>query len=269
MVKPLPNFAKSKFLLCYCSVSCFDDTKTEYILRIIKCSSKIFVLNYFNVLIMSDIKERIFLFISEKNISKLEFERNSGLSNGYLNNFKGNLGSSKLEGILSFYTDLNRDWLLTGEGSMLKSEGDGVATTADDDVTLGYEIPLLPVAVYGGTLDGFGVSGIMPHECEHIVSPLKNAELAVPVVGDSMSPEYPNGSRVLVRRVNDSAFLEWGAPYLLDTCNGAVLKIIAPSEKQDCIKCISLNKAPEYAPFDVSREHINGVYRVLMCMALK
>lgn len=109
----------------------------------------------------------------------------------------------------------------------------------------------------------------MPHECEHIVSPLKNAELAVPVVGDSMSPEYPNGSRVLVRRVNDTAFLEWGAPYLLDTCNGAVLKIIAPSEKQDCIKCISLNKAPEYAPFEVSREHINGVYRVLMCMALK
>lgn len=172
--------------------------------------------------------------------------------------------------IVDKYPEIDLNWLLTGEGSMLKNEIPALSdASTGDELILSYEIPLLPVAVYGGTLDGFGVSGIMPHECEHIISPLKNAELAVPVVGDSMAPEYPNGSRVLVRKVNDAAFLEWGAPYVLDTCNGAVLKIIAPSDKHDYIKCISLNKAPEYAPFEIAREHINGIYRVLMCMALK
>lgn len=221
---------------------------------------------------MDRIIDRLDIYLSHRGINDNKATEILGLSVGTISKSrKEGLDFSKTnaEKALNIFQDLDRVWLLTGEGSMLKSGGDGVATTADGDVMLGYEIPLLPVAVYGGTLDGFGVSGIMPHECEHIVSPLKNAELAVPVVGDSMSPEYPNGSRVLVRRVNDSAFLEWGAPYVLDTCNGAVLKIIAPSEKQDCIKCISLNKAPEYAPFEVSREHINGVYRVLMCMALK
>lgn len=41
------------------------------------------------------------------------------MSNGYLKNFKGQLGAEKLEGILKAFPKLSRVWLLTGEGSML------------------------------------------------------------------------------------------------------------------------------------------------------
>ncbi|MBO5860762.1 MAG: S24 family peptidase [Alistipes sp.] len=56
------------------------------------------------------------------NLTKKEFELASGLSNGYLNNCKGNVGAAKLEGILTAYPQLNRTWLLTGEGEMLVAD---------------------------------------------------------------------------------------------------------------------------------------------------
>lgn len=68
------------------------------------------------------IKERMLDFIERMNLTKKEFELASGLSNGYLNNCKGNVGAAKLEGILTAYPQLNRTWLLTGEGEMLVAD---------------------------------------------------------------------------------------------------------------------------------------------------
>ena len=68
------------------------------------------------------VKERLFSFIEHMGISKLAFEKVCGLSNGYLRNFKGNLGEDKLSNILTAFPELNKDWLLYGEGSMLNTE---------------------------------------------------------------------------------------------------------------------------------------------------
>lgn len=70
---------------------------------------------------MQDVKDRLLAFVSSLKISKAEFERRAGLSNGYLKNFKGQLGADKLEGLLKAFPQLSRVWLLTGEGSMLKN----------------------------------------------------------------------------------------------------------------------------------------------------
>ncbi len=72
---------------------------------------------------MSDydnIRGRIFEFIREKGLNKSRFEKEAGLSNGYINNVKGKFSMKKLEQILNAFPDLNRDWLLYGEGDMLK-----------------------------------------------------------------------------------------------------------------------------------------------------
>ena len=67
------------------------------------------------------IKERITEFVKTKQITVREFERRSGLSNGYVNAMRKGLGTEKLENVLFAFPDLNRDWLLYGEGPMLAS----------------------------------------------------------------------------------------------------------------------------------------------------
>lgn len=67
------------------------------------------------------VKERLLSFVKYNGMSNLAFEKACGLSNGYLRNFKGNLGNDKLASILAAFPDLNKDWLLYGEGSMLNT----------------------------------------------------------------------------------------------------------------------------------------------------
>ena len=93
--------------------------------------------------------------------------------------------------------------------------------------------------------------------------------LPVPVSGESMAPEYPNGSRVLVKPVNVTTFFEWGRDYVIDTCNGIVFRRVVPSEKANCIKCVALNPDPIYAPFEIDVLDIKGFYRVHASMTLK
>ena len=84
-----------------------------------------------------------------------------------------------------------------------------------------------------------------------------------------MAPEYPAGSQIFIKRINERAFIEWGKAYVLDTCNGTVVKILVPSDQPGFVRCVSINPDPIYAPFDVSWADINGVYRVLLCMSVK
>lgn len=66
-----------------------------------------------------DVRERILRFVEYKGLSKARFERECGLSNGYLKNIRKSISVDKLEGILRAYPELNRDWLLAGVGEML------------------------------------------------------------------------------------------------------------------------------------------------------
>lgn len=119
-----------------------------------------------------------------------------------------------------------------------------------------------------GSLNDFVVS-VRKSECERIISPIRGTDFAIQVSGDSMAPEYPNGSRVFIKKINERAFIEWGKVYVLDTCNGTVIKTLVPSEKPECVKCISINPDPIYAPFEVNLQDVYGLYKVLLCMSVK
>ena len=67
------------------------------------------------------IKERTLEFIKYKGISVKEFEMRCGMSNGYVSSMRKGFGTDKLSNVLSAFPELNREWLLYGEGEMLIS----------------------------------------------------------------------------------------------------------------------------------------------------
>lgn len=65
-------------------------------------------------------KERILQYLDNKGITKYKFYQETGISNGALSQMKG-LSESSIVKILSKYEDLSAEWLLRGEGDMLRS----------------------------------------------------------------------------------------------------------------------------------------------------
>ena len=133
----------------------------------------------------------------------------------------------------------------------------------DGDALL--RVPLLPIFAQAGHLTGWS-EGVMEAECERVISPVKDIDMAVHIYGESMYPDIPNGSVVYVKRVTN--ILQWGQAFILDTKEGPLLKYLAPGTDEEHIKCISANHDPKYAPFEVSKDDILGIYRVVMCMKM-
>ena len=145
------------------------------------------------------------------------------------------------------------------EDLLKEDDNAGVFTTV-------YQVPLLPIEARGGTLVDYS-EGVMAFQCEKIVSPIKGADFAIQVTGDSMAPDYPSGCHVFIKKVDSSIFIEWGKVYVLDTANGIVIKEVHPTNDDEVIQCVSIN--PKYSPYYIRKEHIFGWYAVLMTMALK
>lgn len=154
----------------------------------------------------------------------------------------------------------NSRFLLTGEGDLL-----GCENTSESQ---GCYVPLLPIFAQAGHLTGWS-EGIKEYECERVISPVKDIDMAVHIYGESMYPDIPNGSVCYVKRIDPSLFVEWGKAYILDTMNGPLLKYLSPGSDEEHIKCISANHDPMYAPFEVAMQDVIGIYKVVLCMSMK
>ncbi len=207
----------------------------------------------------TSLKQRAERLAAEFGWSVAGLQAECGLSNAFFSNVNKVTPKTALK-IRQRIPNVNIDFLNTGAGSPLLDNEQTVTLSS-------MQVPLLPISAQGGYLNDFE-SQIREYDCEKVLSPIKGATLAMTITGDSMSPEYPNGSRVLLKKINDKAFIEWGRTYVIDTENGAVVKNVHPCpDDENCIVCRSIN--PNYEPFKVNKSSIRGVYRVLMQMALK
>lgn len=127
-------------------------------------------------------------------------------------------------------------------------------------------LPVIPTEAMAGTLGEFADS-VQAYDCERMISPIKGADYAIKVCGDSMTPEIPNGSQILIKKIWEEEFVEWGKIFCLDTRNGAVIKRVYPTDDPQVVECRSVN--PDYPPFKVNTKSIHGWYRVLMVLSMK
>lgn len=67
------------------------------------------------------IRERIKHFCANQFITVSEFEKRSGLSNGYVRQIKSRIGNEKLQSIHDAFPNLSIDWLVLEHGNMINS----------------------------------------------------------------------------------------------------------------------------------------------------
>ena len=120
------------------------------------------------------------------------------------------LSDKVIEKILNFYTDLNRVWLLTGEGEMLRS---GQLQTQEQTDT---GVPFYDIDVTCGITESFADVREEP-QFRINYAPLNDCDAAFPVYGDSMEPDFYAGDVVMVREIHNVDSMLWGEPYLVIT----------------------------------------------------
>ena len=181
--------------------------------------------------IFSNIKERV-LYISEsKGITREKFFEDLGITYG---NFKGKakekaLSSDVLAKIITKYPEISSEWLLTGNGEMLKSEGatevintprveiiepikvEGrslmpkVVVVDDDD---NDRIPLVSVKAQAGYLEGYDDSNYIEELPTYSLPEMRNGTYRMfQVSGFSMYPTLQDGSYVIGKFVEDWEWL--------------------------------------------------------------
>jgi phage repressor protein C with HTH and peptisase S24 domain len=156
------------------------------------------------------------------------------------------------------------DWLLTGDGSMLKGESLPVA----HQITSPKEgIPLIPLSAMAGALTG--EQTVLEYECERYVVPAFNgADFLIPVKGNSMTPTYVSGDIVACQRVPmTDLFFQWNKPYVLDTAQGPLIKRIKPGSDREHVLIVSDNES--YNPFELPLSDIHAVALVVGIIRLE
>ena len=69
---------------------------------------------------MDAVKGRLMDFLGHIGLDKSVFEREAGLANGFVDKTNSRMRKSSLNAISARFPQLNTDWLMTGQGEMLK-----------------------------------------------------------------------------------------------------------------------------------------------------
>jgi repressor LexA len=225
----------------------------------------------------SNIKERILQIAEFKGIAKEKFFESIGMTYG---NFKGKskltpINSNAIADIITTYSEISLEWLLTGTGNMLKTHSNKNLLNEPKEKYLSNkkdsEIPLIDIdamAGYGGgdrqVMEYEGVRGYRVPELEN-----KGVKYFIKVSGSSMYPKYSNGDLLACKPLKDMSFFQWGKPYVLDTEQGAIVKrLFQCPDDDDCLECHSDNKI-HYPPFKIPKSSIRALAIVVGVIRLE
>ena len=206
-----------------------------------------------------------YLIKTRKLRNQAELVRLLGLSKGYVSQLmsgKREPSETIVSSLCAQFPELNSQWIMTGEGEMTQKVG----LRPVEEFIEPNTVPMLPIFAQAGHLTEWS-EGVEEAKCERVISPVKDIDMAIHIYGESMSPDIPNGAVCYVRRVTGKV-IDYGRAYILDTVDGPVVKYLMPGSDDEHIRCQSANQDPKFAPYEVEKSDILGMYRVVMCMKM-
>lgn len=240
-----------------------------------------------------DVKERILFFISFKRLSVRSFEEKCSLSNGYIKAMRKGFGPDKLSNVLHEFPELNREWLLYGEGEMLKTQpqpsvtqtnvngnnnyvgGNSINMNArandEDDIPYAEQVPVVPptvvrqagVDILEYVRDNFGVV-----EKSSVVVNDMQLTAWIPMPDDCMAPEIQKGDRLglcAYRKGEENPIP--GKIYAIDTMsNGTIVRYLYITAEGDFL--MRSQNPTIYPDFVVKKSDVIAVYKKLIMVRI-
>lgn len=204
------------------------------------------------------VKERIMSFISTKGISIREFEKRSGLSNGYIKSLKDSPTVSRMSMIIRAFPEINPKWLQFGEGDMFK-EGE---TQIVKSYTKG--IPYFNVDFEMGYDEMFNDQTSNP---EFLIDfkPYNKCDVWCNARGNSMYPTIASGDIIALKEIKDTRYIISNEIYAIVTENGlrTIKRII---DKGDRYTLVPDNK--EYPEQDIDKSVVTKLFLVVGAMKM-
>jgi transcriptional regulator with XRE-family HTH domain len=242
------------------------------------------------------VKQRLIAFIKFKHLTQRAFEDSCGMSHGYVANIRKSIGSEYLASIAQQYPELNRDWLLYGEGTMLKPTNSGdITITGNNNSHIGHGntstncencncetsteaqelqgAPVIPTALCReGGCDILEYIEENPEEVE--ISPIRAKGVTIDLwwriraTDNSNAPTYLPGDNIaLASYPKGEERPRPGRFYVVDTySNGFELGILFPTDSGD-FRMQKKNRE-EFPDFTIERDDIIRIYRVIMMVRI-
>lgn len=215
----------------------------------------------------STIKQRLVLYLKYRGIGQNKFERLAGLSNGYISNLKSSPSPEKLTMIFKVSDDLNRDWLLYGEGNMLKDENDtaeivGVASKVmSDNAVLVKFFDVNPSATFQeldeSVSQGYDTLEVVPIHGERI----DDTYVVFEIHGDSMAPTLLSHARILCKEIPEQRWQYAEGVVVISYRDKVVVKRIAVNDILGNSIITLKSDNPDYGSEDVQLSDIHCIYK--------
>lgn len=220
---------------------------------------------------MIDFFQRLDKYMEYKGLNDNKVTVEAGISNGLIGKARkrGALSQDNISKILHTYSDLDANWLFTGNGSMIKSDQNVIAEPVmsyrktKDPIYELQRVPVYNLDATMGLVPMVDSNGIDEEKIIDYISlgMLPKCDGAISATGDSMYPLLKAGDLVAYKSVPvDRGNIFFGEMYLLsiyidESTTMKTIKFVHPSDLgEDYIKIVSHNQ--HHAPKDV---HLNQI----------
>lgn len=185
-----------------------------------------------------------------------------------------------IEDFCKTFRAINPNWLITGEGSMLISDGNSQADTISGKNTSVQQAVNVPAISYThgrpyfnvDFLGGFDIiindQTVMPEYNIDFKPYNKEGVMWCNITGHSMEPLVSNGDIIAIKEMKDwRDFILYGEVYGIVTEDMRTVKVVTKSEQgQDFMRLVPINKSEEYQPQDIPVRLVTHVFKVVGCM---
>lgn len=252
------------------------------------------------------VKERLTEYLKFKGVTKSAFGREVEVSAAYVNSITRTISPDILKRIRLKYPDLNTDWLLLGEGEMLKTQSTNSVVTGDvsgngnqfvagnnnvlqdkeadytaepkvEDAEIIETLEAIPVittdqakapGVDVKELVLSGSSEVKRLSIWEFFEKFGEFDAICPTYRDSMIPTYVPGDFLFIKykQVTNESYIKQGR-YLLDTReHGTILCIVEDTE--DGWLTLSFKNARKYKPMRVKKEDVMSIADIVLMVRM-